>query len=101
MLVIDHIDRAGMEEEREAGNNREDFTDRNEGVRCVLKMEKISERGSCLHSNPVELVEHGSARRILCLFCERLRQTRHATNKAVGDKNVSVCTAAGPCFIHT
>lgn len=101
MLVIDHIDRAGMEEEREAGNNREDFTDRKEGVRCVLKMEKISERGSCLHSNPVELVEHGSARRILGLFCERLRQTRHATNKAVGDKNVSVCTAAGPCFIHT
>lgn len=63
--------------------------------------EDMRGRELCLHGNPVELVERGSARKILCLFCKRLLQARQATNKAAEDKNVCVCTCASPCFIHT
>lgn len=64
----------------------------------MLRMENISRRGALyLHGNPVELLDCGSAWKILCLFCMRLLQARQATNKAFGDKNVCV----SPRLIHT
>lgn len=62
MVITDHS--VGMEEDGESGGRRGLMIETWSKVH-VGNGEEIRAREMCLHGNPVELVEHGSAGKIL------------------------------------